>query len=157
MSDEWRGVLAVLVNPKLRRALADAIAQTDPPLSVVERSDAHTTLEDRGILLPTGQIDSSRLRELLKADRADPKGVDRWLTKDGRIDHWPNGHADRLELLDWVLDRLLAADEVLPEKQVTERLLALTHDPNTLRRALVDEGLLDRNVDGSDYRRAREG
>ncbi|CAN5134266.1 hypothetical protein BH11ACT3_BH11ACT3_08140 [soil metagenome] len=154
MSDEWRGVLAVLVNPRLRRMLAEIIIETDPPLTAPERRDARRILEDKGMLTPALQLDERRLRELLVAARDDhDTGVDRWLRPDGRIDSWPKGAADRLELLGWVLERLLGSGEVLTEKQLTQRLAAFTADPNTLRRALVDATLLTRNTDGSDYRR----
>jgi hypothetical protein len=154
VSDEWRGVLAVLVNPRLRRMLAEIITETDPPLTAAERRDARRILEETGMLTPALQLDERRLRELLVADRDDhDTGVDRWLRPDGRIDSWPKGAADRLELLTWVIERLLGSDEVLAEKELTQRLAAFTTDPNTLRRALVDAELLDRNVDGTDYRR----
>jgi hypothetical protein len=41
---------------------------------------------------------------------------------------------------------------VLAEKPFTQKLFAFTTDPNTLRRALVDAGLIERNADGTDYR-----
>jgi len=60
---------------------------------------------------------------------------------------------DRLELLGWIAERLMGTDEVLAEKPFTQKLFAFTTDPNTLRRALVDAGLVVRNADGTDYRR----
>jgi len=48
----------------------------------------------------------------------------------------------------------MGSEEVLAEKPFTQRLFAFTTDPNTLRRALVDAGLIDRNANGTDYRRA---
>jgi hypothetical protein len=47
----------------------------------------------------------------------------------------------------------MGTDEVLAEKPFTQKLFAFTTDPNTLRRALVDAGLIVRNADGTDYRR----
>lgn len=155
MSDEWRGVLAALVNPQLRRALAEIIMESDPPLTATERRDARRTLEQSSMLTPALQLDERRLRAMLVAGRDDePQGVDRWLRADGRIDRWPRAASDRLELLDWIVERLLGTDEVLAEKELTQRLTVFTADANTLRRALVDAGLLDRNADGTDYRRA---
>jgi len=153
MSDEWRGVLAVLVNPRLRRMLAEIIVDTDHPLSPTERRDARRMLEESGMLTTALRLDEGRLRALLVAGRDDPQGVDRWL-RDGRIDTWPKSADDRLELLTWVVERLMATDEVLAEKEFTRRLFPFTRDPNTLRRALVDADLIVRNVDGTDYRRA---
>jgi hypothetical protein len=156
--DAWRAVLAALVNPRLRRALAEIISESDPPLTAPERREAHRILEQSGMLTPGLQLDERRLRAMLVAGRAEePQGVDRWLRADGRIDHWPKGAADRLELLTWVAERLLGSDERLGEKEFTQRLFAFTRDANTLRRALVDAGLIARNADGTDYRRSEAG
>ena len=147
-------MLAVLVNPRLRRALAEIIVEADPPLTPAERRDARRILDQRGMLTPALQLDERRLRTLLAADRDDPQGVDRWLRADGRIDRWPRSAADRHELLTFLVERLLGSGEVLAEKELTRRLTTFTADPNTLRRALVDAGLLTRNPDGTDYRRS---
>ena len=112
-----------------------------------------------GLLTPAQQHDEAGLRALLRAPRTEnggarAAGVDRWLRADGRIDHWPKSADDRLELLTWIAERLMGSEEVLAEKPFTQRLFAFTTDPNTLRRALVDAGLIDRNANGTDYRRA---
>ena len=89
-------MLAALVNPRLRRALAEIITEADPPLTAAERRDAHRILEQSGMLTPGLQLDERRLRELLVAGRAEEaQGVDRWLRTDGRIDRWPKAAADR--------------------------------------------------------------
>ena len=150
----WRGVVAALVNPRLRRALAEVIASDDPELTAPERREARQALQRSGLLDRSERLDERFLRTLLAANRPEEAhGVDRWLRADGRIDRWPKAADDRLELLSWIAQRLLGPDEVLPEKQFTRRLFAFTTDPNTLRRALVDAGLVTRNADGTDYRR----
>lgn len=151
-SDAWRAVLAALVNPRLRGALAEVITEGDPPLTAAERRDARRILTQSGLLTPGGQLDERRLRAML-ANRTEKQGVDRWLRADGRIDSWPKSTDDRLELLSWVAERLLGTDEVLAEKPFTQKLFTFTTDPTTLRRALVDAGLIGRNADGTDYRR----
>ncbi|MEO6533334.1 MAG: DUF2087 domain-containing protein [Pseudolysinimonas sp.] len=153
-SEAWRAVLAALVNPRLRRTLADIIVQSDPEISAPERRDARRILMQSGLLTPAQQLDEPGLRAMLRTGRVDKEGIDRWLRADGRIDHWPKSADDRLELLTWICDRLLGADDVLAEKPFTQRLFAFTTDPNTLRRALVDAGLIVRNADGTDYRKA---
>lgn len=75
-------------------------------------------------------------------------------THHGRIAQWPRSADDRLELLNWITDRLRGTDEVLAEKPFTQKLFDFTIDPNTLRRALVDAGLITRNDHGTDYHRA---
>jgi hypothetical protein len=151
--EAWRAVLAALVNPRQRRALAEVIAEHDPALSAAERRDAHRILTQSGLMTLGGRIDEARLRAMLAGNRTEKEGVDRWLRADGRIDRWPKSAEDRLELLTWIADRLMGSDELLGEKDFTHRLFAFTTDPNTLRRALVDAGLIGRNPDGTDYRR----
>jgi hypothetical protein len=152
--EAWRAVLAALVNPRLRRTLAEIIVDADPELSAPERRDARRILMQSGVLTPAQQLDEAGLRAMLRAHRTEREGVDRWLRADGRIDHWPKSADDRLELLTWIAERLMGTEEVLAEKPFTQRLFAFTTDPNTLRRALVDAGLIDRNANGTDYRRA---
>lgn len=152
--EDWRAVVAALVNPRLRGALAEVITHDDPALTAAERRDARRILTQSGLLTPGGQLDEGWLRALLAGNRTEKTGVDRWLRTDGRIDRWPKAAADRHELLSWVAERLMGVDEVLAEKPFTRKLFAFTTDPNTLRRALVDAGLITRNPDGSDYRRA---
>jgi hypothetical protein len=151
--EAWRAVLAALVNPRLRRTLAEIIVDADPELSAPERRDARRILMQSGVLTPAQQLDEAGLRAMLRAHRTEREGVDRWLRADGRIDHWPKSADDRLELLTWIAERLMGTEEVLAEKPFTQRLFAFTTDPNTLRRALVDAGLIDRNANGTDYRR----
>jgi len=152
--DAWRAVLAALVNPRLRRTLAELIVESDPEVSAPERRDARRILMQSGLLTPAQQLDEPRLRAMLAAGRVEKEGVDRWLRADGRIAQWPKSADDRLELLGWIAERLLGPDDVLAEKPFTQKLFAFTTDPNTLRRALVDAGLVTRNADGTDYRRA---
>jgi len=152
-TEAWRAVLAALVNPRLRRTLAEIIVDSDPELSAPERRDARRILLQSGLLTPAQQLDEARLRAMLAAGRVEKEGVDRWLRADGRIDHWPKSADDRFELLTWISERLMGTDEVLAEKPFTQKLFAFTTDPNTLRRALVDAGLITRNADGTDYRR----
>jgi hypothetical protein len=79
-------------------------------------------------------------------------GVDRFL-RAGRIDHFPASATDRRALLEWVLDQVVASDEVLTERELNERLLAYCDDFALLRRYLVDNDLLKRTPSGSSYAR----
>ena len=160
--EAWRAVLAALVNPRLRRTLAEIIMEADPEVSAPERREARRILMQSGLLTPAQQLDEPGLRAMLRAGRTENGGagaesVDRWLRADGRIAQWPKSPDDRLELLGWVAERLLGPDQVLAEKPFTQKLFAFTTDPNTLRRALVDAGLVVRNADGTDYRLAGHG
>jgi hypothetical protein len=155
--EAWRAVLAALVNPRLRRTLAEIIVESDPVVSAPERRDARRILMQSGLLTPAQQLNERGLRSMLKKDRVEKEGVDRWLRADGRIDHWPKSADDRLELLSWIAERLMGTGDVLAEKPFTQKLFTFTTDPNTLRRALVDAGLITRNADGTDYRRPSAG
>src|SRR3954453_6233265 len=100
-SEAWRAVLAALVNPRLRRTLAEIIVERDPEASAPERREARSILMRSGLLTPAQQLDQPRLRAMLRAERTEKEGVVRWLRADGRIDHWPRSADDRLELLSW--------------------------------------------------------
>lgn len=153
-SERWRGVIAALQNPRTRRVLAELILVDDiTPPSPLERTRAISALRAAGMIDEEGRIDDTALRALLAERPPAPTGVDRWL-RDGRIDSWPADADDREELLAWAVDRVIAPDERLDERTVTDRSAELTRDPLRLRRALVDAGLVEREADGTDYRRA---
>lgn len=80
-------------------------------------------------------------------------GIERFV-HDGRIHDWPRRPADRLALMRWATEQAVAADETVDEPTVTARLGTVWRDPATLRRDLVDAGLLDRDPAGRAYRRA---
>lgn len=72
----------------------------------------------------------------------------------GQLESWPaRGSVQKLCL--WGLWAMLPARLSLSEKEVNERLNRLHSfsDPATLRRNLVEAGLMRRAKDGSDYRR----
>lgn len=76
--------------------------------------------------------------------------LDRWLV-DGRIAVYPRRTADRRALLEHVVAQAVGGDEGLGEPELNHRLRAFTDDTATLRRYLVDHGLLVRSRDGSVY------
>ena len=71
--------------------------------------------------------------------------------RDDRIETWPAKPDDRTAVMRWAAERALRPGEQVDEQTVTERLGALWRDPATLRRDLVDNGLLERAADGSSY------
>ena len=146
MSNEWRRVAAALTDEKRRQAYARAVLGLP-----AENAKAVKALREAGLLddrdAPT-EVFAQLLAEHPPETR---QGVDRWL-RDGRIDHYPAKPASRLELLEWIAARL--PEEDLAEKALGDRLAEFTADVATLRRYLVDAGLLERAPDGSSYRRA---
>jgi hypothetical protein len=155
MSDRWRGVVASLLNPDLRVALAEVILDADSPLSAPRRERARARLIEVGLLREDANgphFDESAVRSILnEAPVTKVTGAQRYLTGDGRIDRYPVREADRLELLAWVASRAFRSGDVLTEQQVNERLSPFTDDVAVLRRYLVDYELLERTRSGSEY------
>lgn len=84
--------------------------------------------------------------------------IARFLDAAGRIDRYPAAHGERRDLLRWVAERTIGADEVLAEDEVNERLLPYAPDGDVavLRRHLVDHELLERTPSGSQYARVAD-
>ena len=71
----------------------------------------------------------------------------------GRVERWPRKQALRDMLFDIVID-CMQEGPTWTEREITQELAAITVDPVTLRRALIDEERLVRSPDGSQYRLA---
>jgi hypothetical protein len=160
MSEQWRGVLAALVNPELRAALAEVTAT---PLTENRRARAFARLEQIGLVTagPDGTwvFTDEVVRSILsEGAKPRPTGVYRFLDADGRIDRYPVGETDRRDLLAWVASQALEVSEVLTEDEVNDRLepYAPGGDVAVLRRYLVDHELLERTRSGSEYARVAE-
>jgi hypothetical protein len=159
----WRGVIAALANPESRRVLGLMLAEQDAEdylasLPFKRRERVVRVLSDAGLL--DGSGDELRLRverfvELLAAAPVErPTGIDRFVVN-GRLEQYPAGADDRMVVLQYLIDRAMPdLAEIVDEHTLTERLATLTDDPVTVRRYLVDAGLLDREPDGSSYHRA---
>jgi len=72
---------------------------------------------------------------------------------DGRITSLPVNRRTRVKLLRDLASRHFAFDRVYTEHEINEALAAEFDDPLQLRRDLIDELLLERNLGGSEYRR----
>ncbi len=146
---EWRRTAAALADPTRRATWARAVLGMPQP-------DDKTTTKALAALVGAGLLDAGghptdEFARLLAEHPAETRqGVDRWL-RDGRIDGFPARPGDRRELLEWVAARL--PDRELTEPEVGEHLATVSGDIATLRRYLVDAGLLERSPDGSSYRR----
>ncbi|MET0812194.1 MAG: DUF2087 domain-containing protein [Microbacterium sp.] len=155
MSDRWRAVIAALVNPDLRAALAEL---STAELTENRRERAFARLADIGLVTQRSDgswaFDEAFARSILKETPAVKRtGIDRFLDKEGRIDRYPLQAADRQELLSWVAAKAFTSGEVLTESGVNERLepFAPAGDVAVLRRYLVDHELLERTRSGSEY------
>ena len=93
----------------------------------------------------------------MRIDEANPDHVPdagalrAFLDRDGRIAVYPRKDAVRQALLRWALGQILAPEEALTEPELNQRMTAVTDDPATLRRYLVERDLLRREPDGSRY------
>lgn len=161
MTDAWRPIAAALADEPRRLAWARVVAGAadGSPVGLA----ALTARERRAVdaLARAGLVDladgiampADPFSGLLE-HRPAASGIDRFL-RDGRIAAWPRRPADRAALLAWAAGRAVADGARVDERAVTERLAAVSDDPATLRRDLVDAGLLEREPDGSVYRAPR--
>jgi hypothetical protein len=78
-------------------------------------------------------------------------GPERFLDRDGRIERYPVRAADLHELLVAILPRVLSPGEVLGEAEINDRIRPIAKDIAFVRRALVDDGLVERTLSGTEY------
>ncbi len=149
MSNQWRRMAAALADDRRRDVWARAV------LGVAQADDRATRkalaeLTAAGLIDSDGHAVNGFARLLADTPALARTGVERWLV-DGRIASMPARPADRRELLEWLAARL--PDRELTEAEVGEHLALVTGDVATLRRYLVDHGLLSRAADGTSYRK----
>lgn len=71
---------------------------------------------------------------------------------DGRLEMMPRRWRDKVAVTRYVATRALPLLlEPVGERELTDRLAGLAHDPVGLRRAMVDLGLVSRTRDGAEY------
>lgn len=159
MSNQWRRVVATLVNADQRRAFAEVILASDPELSSRRRERALAHLIEAGLVRATDdghEVDVDSLTALLESDPPLARtGLERFV-QGGRLVQYPAKPADRLVVLAWLADQVIVDGQELSEREVTLRLARHVEDPASFRRYLVDSGLLARETSGSIYRRAAE-
>lgn len=164
MTDEspavsWRAVLAALANDDARLLYARLVAGDAPhdaasglPQKKLDR--VLETLARAGLLArdTEGRVNAlapfAGILATMPVERAD--GVERFL-RDGKLVGYPAKASERRELLVFVAERAFDDDEDLTEPQVNERLRVFTRDHATLRRYLVDLGILERTRSGTSY------
>lgn len=163
---QWRRVVAALANSDARTAYAQIVLGAKLPdvaadLNERRRSRATAALLESGLVErnAAGELEASEaiFRNLLTQQprRQAQTGVARFMRL-GRIDRYPANTAERRELLAWIVREAIEPGERLTEKQVNERLLSYADDVVTLRRYLIDFGLLERTPSGSSYSRRQD-
>lgn len=160
MSDAWRPIAAMLADDGRRLLWAQVVtgAATGRPVSGAalgaRQRRAADALARVGLVTIDGEavLPADPFTPLL-GHRPAAQGIERFL-RGGRIAAWPKRPADRADLLAWAAERAVPESTAsVDERAVTAALAAVSDDPATLRRDLVDAGLLERAPDGSSYRR----
>lgn len=139
--------LAAMANGRTRARFAEICLAGEHGVPASERDDA--------LLIAAGviEVDAGRaalrehaLRELLDTARGSlaPQPA-------GRIDLLPRQRKLRLEVLGELAGQVLGGAERVPERELNDRLAARVNDIPGVRRALIDEGILAREADGSAY------
>jgi hypothetical protein len=161
MADEWRRVVATLADPVRRQVYASIVLGADGSVSgdsiipqkkrgkaIADLIAAGLVADVAGTLVANGEI----FRELLAQTPAVTReGIDRFI-RNGRVERYPSKPGDRDEVLRWARDTAITSAEVLSEREFSDRLAELADDAVTLRRYLVDGGLVVRDADGQRYR-----
>ena len=155
--DAWRAIIAALRDDDVRAVLGETASA---PLTARRRARALQRLQALGVVSVDGdriRFDAAPLTALLAAPPR-PRGPERFLDSDGRIDRYPAQAAERVALLRFVSERAFSPDTVMNERDVNERLDAYARngDVALLRRHLVDHGFLRRTASGSEYVLTRE-
>jgi len=164
MSDEWRRVIAALLNDETRTTYAEVVLTrrgdevVTLPAAAKRRERSLARLEQAGMIsrAESGDLVANleSLRVLLAEPtvRPDRTGSARFLGSDGRIDQYPANHEQRVELLKWVAECAFAPGVDLTEAEVNTALEPYALDVVSLRRYLVDARLLERDPEGRRYR-----
>lgn len=161
--NSWRAVIAALAHDRAREVYAsivlgrpadDVLAELSPgarrrALDILQKAGLVSSVD--GGWRAESDVFRAALSEAPAAPR--PSGVERFFSG-GRLTVYPSRVSDREAVLAHIAVHLLARDETVTEKEVTRRLAGIVDDPASMRRYLVDAGLLDRRRDGSDYTRS---
>ncbi|MBM7817579.1 hypothetical protein JOE63_000056 [Cellulosimicrobium cellulans] len=152
----WRQVVASLADAGRLEVLARVV--TEGPAEAVLSTDERRRLAP---LLAAGVVvrdDTGFLRAaperfaalLATVPAPRPTGPERFLV-DGRLLRSPKRLRDRELVVRFLAARVLPLEEPVTELTLTKRLAERAADPVSLRRAMVDAGLVHRTRDGAEY------
>jgi hypothetical protein len=72
--------------------------------------------------------------------------------RSGRLESMPRKWRDKVAVTRYLASQVLPTLlEPVTERELTDRLHELAHDPVGMRRAMVDHGLVQRTRDGAEY------
>ncbi|PYI66719.1 hypothetical protein CVV68_12985 [Arthrobacter livingstonensis] len=146
----WQPVMAALANEQVLQVYAARVLGVDGPAFEKELR----RLASVGLLTPGTYEPVAGVFDTILVANSAPKaeGIDKFFSS-GMLTQLPMNPALRREVLEHLATRLIPEGETLGETDINRLLATVTTDIPTLRRALVDHGLLERNADGSAYRR----
>ena len=79
-------------------------------------------------------------------------GDPRRFLRDGRLESMPRRWRDKVAVTRYLATQAMPVLlEPVGERELTQRLSELAHDPVGLRRAMVDQGIVRRTRDGAEY------
>lgn len=152
----WKQVVASLADAGRLQVLARVVAEgpAEATLSTDERRRLAPLLaagvvvrDDAGFLRAAPE----RFAALLATTPSpQPAGPERFLT-DGRLLRSPRRLRDRQLVVRYLAAQVLPLEEPVTELTLTKRLAVRAADPVSLRRAMVDAGLVHRTRDGAEY------
>jgi hypothetical protein len=162
-------IVKALADPERLRVFADLVLN-DPGTSVADLKTRHpraekalTRLFEAGLAVrEDGKVraapDAFKAAAAAAREAAPdaPPGVSpdvAHLYSNGRIPTLPVNRRTRVRLLRDLANRHFAFDRAYTEREVNETLAAEFDDPLQLRRDLIDELLLERDLGGTEYRR----
>ncbi len=160
----WRAVVAALADERARAVYARIVLQQDADQEFAEMSPGKRrrvlgALEAAGLVTPSPDgghraVPDVFARALASAPAAErPTGIGRFFVG-GRLSVYPARDADRRAVLEHIAARILTEGEAVDEAVINERLSTVTDDVASMRRYLVDAGLLARTTAGTRYARA---
>ncbi|MGC5629212.1 DUF2087 domain-containing protein [Georgenia sp. Z1344] len=162
---DWRPLVAALANPHCRLVFAQIVVGESPDsigadLGPTRRRRTIDALVRSGLVREeagTFEVCGDVLTDALAAGAPDrPAGPERFLDGDGRIDRYPTDLDERRALLLLLARKTVGEGEVIPERELTDRLTAVTDDPARLRREMIDHEVMERTRSGSEYARVRD-
>ncbi|MGC5615879.1 DUF2087 domain-containing protein [Georgenia sp. Z1491] len=159
---DWRPLIAALANPHCRLVFSQIVVGES---AEVIGSDLGPTRRRRTLdaLVRSGLVReeegtfvacSDVFADALAAGASDrPQGPERFLDGEGRIDRYPTDLDERRALLHLLARKTIGEGEVLPERELSERLTAFADDTARLRREMIDHEVMERTPSGSEYAR----
>jgi DNA-binding transcriptional ArsR family regulator len=135
------------VRRHLDRLVAAGLVEPGPDRTFVLRVAAIHALGRRlAAIEPSGPPASTMTRPDGSEVPPDEVKIIRGFLKDDRLTTIPSQEKKRLVIIRYLRDRCFTEDRPYPEKEVNQRLALFHPDVATLRRAMVDEGLLVRDA-----------